>query len=78
MKRPTFTIVDIKQIRYDANHLRICHKMIDNHVVEGVSFLCSGGETFLRDEDVFEIRFAHANAEWCSECDNSIANISFP
>jgi hypothetical protein len=73
MKRPTFTVVRKNGIREDANHLRVA-------VLKGVSvlsYLCSGAEVCIPASEVESVTFYQEGAEWCSECDQSIAHIQY-
>lgn len=63
--RPQFTVALKSGINLDANNLTIC-KLPGG--APAIQFVCSGEAQCVAVEDIKEIRFAHTDATWCSEC----------
>mgnify|MGYP001614168893 FL=1 len=70
MSRPSFTIIDNRDISYDGNHLAFVTE--DGTGRWMFSFVCSGHMTLLPVDELKEIRFSAEGTYWCGVCEQPL------
>lgn len=68
MEKANITITTVHNIKYNANHISIETKMIDNKVTSMISFLCNESKIMLVASRIKSIECSVNSVQSCSEC----------
>ena len=70
MTRPSFTIVDQREVSYDGNHLAFVTE--DGTGKWLLSFVCSGHLHVMPASEVKAIKYKLDDAHWCGVCEQPL------